>query len=259
MSGAEAIVFLDDDEVVEPEYLDRAREVVTVHPGVGGPYLDIHGFPFLPERTAQKNIFLDKARYMNAALEELLAGGGRKRTPLAFGGNMVLECALAKAVPFDPLIPRGEDIDYVLSAWLLGFEFYFDPGLVVVHLPPTEPRPSPCEALRRDVARFLYQREKLAAAVAQGLSPRVELDPYPGRFLRDDLEAEAAHALSLVCGWEKRKTRDFINRVLAWARAYADSYFKFVQCWQEFTGTLPQYKRILPEENTRGDLPFMCI
>jgi len=211
---------------------DRAGEAV----GVAGPYLDPRGSPFLPEGPAQGNIFLDKARYMNAALKALLAGREAKRTPLAFGGNMVLSRALAREVPFDPLIPRGEDIDYVLSVWLLGFEFYFDPGFSVTHLPPPEPRPSPCEALRRDVARFIYQREKLAWAAARGLSPPVELGPYPGRFLRGDLETEAAAALGRHCSQRKGDpAAEFVCAAREWAGEVGGEYFEVVSRWRSST------------------------
>jgi hypothetical protein len=173
---------------------------------------------------------------MNAALKALLAGREVKRTPLAFGGNMVLSRALAREVPFDPHIPRGEDIDYVLSVWLLGFGFYFDPELSVTHLPPSEPRPSPCEALRRDVARFIYQREKLARAAARGLSLPVELGPYPGRFLGEDLETEAVAALRRHCPHREGDPAEFVCAARKWAGKVGGEYFGFVSRWRDWAG-----------------------
>ena len=245
LSGAEAIVLLDDDEVVGPDYLVRAAASLDgvarragAAVGVAGPYLDPDGSPFLPESPEQGNPFLHKARYMNQTLRRLLQGEGKKPTPLAFGGNMVLSRSLAREVPFDPLIPRGEDIDYVLSAWLLGCEFYFEPGLTVTHLPPAEPRPTPCEALRRDVVRFIYEQEKLAHAAAQGLSLRLELGPYPGCFLAGDLEGLASSALNSICGWGKAEAGRFLNSVRDWARGAAPQYFTYLERWRAFTERL---------------------
>ena len=232
LSGADVLVLLDDDEVVEPDHLARAvdclrrAEALAGGPvGVGGPYLDAAGEPFLAQGPPCGNPFLDKAHHLNAALERLLAAGGPVPTPVAFGGNMVLGRALARKVPFDPLIPRGEDIDYVLSSWLLGYKFYFDRELTVTHLPPREPRPSPCEALRRDVVRFLYQREKLAVAHSLGLSLPIGLGPYPGRFLQEDLELQAAQALQRVCGWEGKRVQGFLREVKGWALHHGGDYF----------------------------------
>jgi len=245
LSRAEAIVFLDDDEVVGPDYLTKAAASLDdltcragAAVGVAGPYLDPDGSPFLPESPERGNPFLDKARYINQALRNFLQGGEKKPTPLAFGGNMALRRELAPRVPFDPLIPRGEDIDYVLSAWLLGCEFYFDPGLRVPHLPPAEPRPTPCEALRRDVVRFIYEREKLAHAAAQGLPLRLELGPYLGRFLAGDLEGPASSALNSICGWGKAEVGRFLDSVRDWARGAAPQYFTYSERWRAFVERL---------------------
>lgn len=249
LSGAEILVLLDDDEAVEPGYLARAVEslrqaeaVAGKAVGVGGPYLDAAGVPFLPQKPPQGNPFLDKARHMNAALEWLLFGEGLKPTPLAFGGNMVLGRTLAQAVPFDPWIPRGEDIDYVLSSWLLGYGFYFDPRLTVTHLPPSQSRPGPCEALRRDLVRFFYQREKLSAARALGLELPIDLGPYPGRLLGDDLELQAERALRTVCGAPRAKS--FVQAARECAERYCQSYFAFQQCWPGLLADLARQRTV---------------
>ncbi len=245
LSGAEAIVFLDDDEVVEQDYLAKAVASLDdftrragAAMGVAGPYLGPDGAPFLPESPELGNPFLDKAHYINQALRNLLQGGEKNPTPLAFGGNMVLSQALAREVAFDPLIPRGEDIDYVLSAWLLGCEFYFDPGLRVTHLPPAEPRPTSCEALRRDVVRFIYEREKLATARSLGLPFPIGLGPYLGCFLTGDLEWLASSALNSICGWGKAEADRFLGSVRDWAGGAAARYFTYLERWRAFAERL---------------------
>ncbi|MBC7344618.1 MAG: hypothetical protein H5U03_04215, partial [Clostridia bacterium] len=174
--GAEVIVALDDDEVLPPGYLKRAMELVGQRVdgapvlGIAGVYRHADGSYELPSAAPSGNPFLDKASLINSALAQLLSCSERAvETPFAFGGSMVLHWQLARSVPFDPWIGRGEDIDYVLSARLFGFRFWLDKELWVTHLPPVEYRASPCAILRRDVWRFLYQRAKLAAARTRGL------------------------------------------------------------------------------------------
>ncbi len=237
LSGAEAIVFLDDDEVVEPGYLARAGAALAEvnrsgeAVGVAGPYLDQGGSPFLPEGPERGNIFLDKARYINQALRKLLQGEEKKPTPLAFGGNVVLSRSLAQKVPFDPLIPRGEDIDYVLNARLKGFRFFFDKELAVVHLPPPTR-----DHLKEDVVRFIYERLKLEAAPkAAGLEPIPveELDPYPGAFLREGLEEEARKALG-----ERGLPEGIVEEAVAFSKRALASFLEFWRGWPRVMGAI---------------------
>lgn len=109
---------------------------------------------------------------------------------------------------------------------------------VLLVVAPAESRPTPCEALRRDVVRFIYKWEKLAHAVAQGLPLRLELGPYPGRFLKGDVEREASRALESTCGWEAAHREEFLEIVKNWARSAAPTYFHFAARWQGFTSRL---------------------
>lgn len=46
-----------------------------------------------------------------------------KATPFVFGGNMVIHRNLFTVVPFDQNVRRGEDIDFLINARMLGFHF----------------------------------------------------------------------------------------------------------------------------------------
>ena len=56
---------------------------------------------------------------MNEAFDKIIGTEPRlKETPFAFGGNMVIHQNLFTAVPFDPKISRGEDMDFLfLLVW----------------------------------------------------------------------------------------------------------------------------------------------
>jgi len=198
---ADLLVSLDDDEVIrDTDFFARiSRDVQHLsreHPcfGLAGLYETAAGEVLLPEPNEPWSGDWPKLAWMNEAFSRLLhADVPLPETVLALGGNMILPASLYRRIPFDPAITRGEDIDYVLNARLYGIPFFLDAALRVVHLPPDQPHPVWLR-LRQDVIRFAYSRRKLAALASHPeLTPvRAEdLDPYPGRFLADDLERRA--------------------------------------------------------------------
>jgi len=138
------------------------------------------------------NIFLDKPAVMNAATRLVMGQeAALVESPVAYGGDMVFHRELFTRVSFDPWITRGEDIDYLINARFQGHSFWFDKELLITHLPPAAYQSSPYTKLSEDVIRFIYEHEKLRQANADP----AQFDPYPGRFLRDDVEAQALAAL----------------------------------------------------------------
>lgn len=197
LSGADAAVLFDDDEVYEdPGYLEKVAENIGEEREVGfvgglaGIYVNRDGGYRLPPNTEPVFAEWPAVEYMNRAFE-IIGGPGRLRpTPWVFGGNMVVHRELYMKVAFDPHVPRGEDIDYLINAAFFGYRFFLDSSLWIRHLPP--PKTAPLwRRFREDLDRFLYTREKLRSQEPVEGCRRVEveeLDPYPGRFLRDDLE-----------------------------------------------------------------------
>ena len=269
--GAEVIVALDDDEVVAPDYLTTALEFVGHEHqgmmvwGVAGFYLDNRGSKLLPESPPTGNVFLDKSAIMNASTRDLEARPGRLvETPVAFGGNMVFHRHLFTQVSFDPFITRGEDIDYLINARLAGFRFLLDKELTITHLPPERYGALPYSKLHQDVIRFIYEREKLLLASQRPELVEVtpeSLDPYPGRFLREDVVEQALVAL------QARATPETVDRygppeaVVAAAKRHAAQmaprYFAFAQTWPRLMRALGQdatlaRERFLEEGLTAG-------
>lgn len=236
--GAEKIIALDDDEVVAPDYVRRAADVLSQEEqgervcGAAGFHLDAAGEILLPESPHTGNIFRDKAAIMNAGTRALQSTPGRLvATPVAFGGNMLFHRDLFTRVGFDPGITRGEDIDYLLNARLAGLRFWLDKELPIIHLPPTHYDSSLYAKLQQDVIRFIYEREKMKCS---GVDPAY-FDPYPGRFLRVDVAEHALAALRSVA------TPADVERLgLPWeivaearrhARAVAPRYVSFARRW----------------------------
>ena len=236
--GAEVIVALDDDEVVAPDYLCVATEFVGRERdgecvlGLAGFYLDHDGNVMLPERPRTSNIFLGKNAIMNEGTRALQETPGRLvPTPVAFGGNMIFHRDLFTRVGFDPGITRGEDIDYLINARLAGYRFWLDEELVITHLPPEAYGALPYVKLVQDTYRFVYEREKLRLA---STDPAL-FDPYPGRFLRDDVEEQALAALQAETTPEATARFGSPETIVAQARRHAveaaSRYFDFARAW----------------------------
>jgi hypothetical protein len=241
--GVERLVALDDDEVVAPDYLQNAlcyvgrdyegHQVLAV----AGPYADADGGTLMPQSPHTGNIFLDKNAIMNEGMRLAQGSPTRlRRAAFAFGGNLVLHRRLFMSVGFDPWITRGEDIDYLINAHLHGHTVWWDQELQVTHLPPQAHPPSTYRKLSQDVIRFVYEREKLARA---GVNP-ARFDPYPGRFMRPDLEAHALTALESLAGTAEITDgglpEDIMRQARSRAREAPSQYSAFAQrwaCWME--------------------------
>ncbi len=199
-----ALIMLDDDSmIVDQTFLTTAVEHLGPQHtpalfGKTGYYVE--GSPTrprteqVPTRTSkaysnfENHDLWPKSRLIAKTLRSHLMATDRfYKSPMALGGTLVLHRYLYKRLPFDPFCPRGEDTDYMLSAWNEGIEFLFDQKHRVAHAP-IEARYAPCDKLKQDVDRFMYMRAKLKTfkRVSQN-----DLYPYPGIFLGDDLEARA--------------------------------------------------------------------
>jgi hypothetical protein len=198
MMNADVAILIDDDEVFEdPGFLMKALEHMnhpiegTLNYGIAGYYLQPDGGYLVKEPDFPWTKQWDKNKNMNKAFKSFIGSGARlKKTPFVFGGNMVIPKELFSKLPFDPHVPRGEDIDYLMNARMFGFSFYLDNTLSIKHLPPPKSHPT-WKRLREDIYRFIYERQKIRD---QRQNPNMvmisaeEFDPYPGCFLKDDLE-----------------------------------------------------------------------
>ena len=206
--GSDLAVLIDDDEVFEDtQFIGKAREFIgsvvgdrTVH-AVAGYYLQADGDNRTVKERSPWMEYWGQYKVMNEGFDRIIWTGPRlKETPFVFGGNMVLHRELFTVVPFDPDVPRGEDIDYLINARMFGFSFFLDNKLSIRHLPPPKSHPMWVQ-LREDIYRFIYERAKLEGQVEREGMVRVapeDLDPYPGRFLRSDLEEKIEGACQLL-------------------------------------------------------------
>lgn len=244
---AEWIAAVDDDEIVPPDFLEKAGDFVgtvqagTSVDGVAGFYYYEWGTFFVHEPEGARhttNLFKRKAVTQNDSYRGFMDSPGRLvPTTITLGGNMVFSRRLYENVPFDPLVPRGEDIDYMINSRMLGYHWMMDKELRIDHFPP------PCDSslkLQEDVTRFIYEKRKLElSSQHEGLIPLKadDLKPYPGLFLEAAMETAAEEALAMQPEEKKSaaqyKTPQQVLREAHSRAEQADLYFGYAARWPE--------------------------
>ncbi len=260
VSGSEVAVLIDDDEVFEdPDFMSKAKEFIGKDIGgsavnaVAGYYLQPDGNYCLKKPFRPWMKYWDKYDRMNEAFDKFIGTEPRlKKTPFVFGGNMIIHRNLFTVVPFDPKVPRGEDIDFLINAKMSGFPFFLDNQLSIKHLPPQKSHPTWMQ-LREDIYRFVYERAKIENQTEIKGMTRVspeEFDPYPGCFLKRDLEEkieESCKLLSeeLLSQNDKKGSEEALNNIVLARKDAVPQYDPFKSLceiqkrWQrlmEYTG-----------------------
>ncbi len=201
-------VLIDDDEVFEdPSFMSKAKEFVGKEIGgkavnaVAGFYLQPDGDYHVKKTFRPWMKYWDQYERMNDAFDRIIGTQPRlKETPFVFGGNMIIHRNLFTKVPFDPKVPRGEDIDFLINANMFGFSFFLDNELSIKHLPPPKAHPV-WKRLREDIYRFVYERAKIESQKEINGMTKVhaeEFDPYPGCFLKANLERKIEKSCELL-------------------------------------------------------------
>ena len=206
--GSDVAVLIDDDEVFEdPCFMSKAKEFIGRN--VDGRMVNsVTGYVVHSDGDYRvKKLFhpwmryWDKNEKMNEAFDKMIVREPRlKETPFALGGNMVIHRNLFSDVPFDTNVPRGEDTDFLMNARMFGFSFFLDNQLSIRHLPPPKSHPIWMQ-LREDIYRFVYERTKIEYQKDRMGMTRIypeDLDPYPGCFLKGDLEEKVEKSCKLL-------------------------------------------------------------
>jgi hypothetical protein len=205
---SEAAVFIDDDEVFEdPNFISKTKEFIgknvkgEIINAVAGYYLQSDGDYYLKKSYHPWMKYWDQVDRMNEAFDKVIGSEPRlKETPFVFGGNMVIHRNIFTVVPFDPDVPRGEDIDFLINARMFGFSFLLDNQLSIRHLPPPKTHPT-WRRLREDIYRFIYERAKIESQKnVEGMTKVFadDFDPYPGCFLKNNLEEKINQSCNLL-------------------------------------------------------------
>jgi len=198
LAGGDVVILIDDDEIFEDEiFIKKVSEFIggrfygqTVD-GIAGYYINENGEYYDDVNIEPWMTYWNRFGSKSKAFDKIIGSSPRlKITPFAFGGLMVIHKNLYKIVPFDPNLTRGEDIDYLINARMFGFNFFLDNKLSILHLPPEKPHPV-WQRFRQDMYRFYYEKKKLETQLEKSnmqLVSAEDFDPYPGEFMKKDLE-----------------------------------------------------------------------
>ncbi|MHA1944501.1 MAG: hypothetical protein ACXAC6_05105 [Candidatus Hodarchaeales archaeon] len=189
--GFEVTILIDDDEIViDRNFLGKAMEIIgRQYEGkrvdlVLGYYLNSDGNPLIEESDPLWwQLVWKKTEKMNDSFRIILDNEKPRyilNPSFALGGLMVIHKNCWLKVAFDPLISRGEDMDFLRNAHFLNHTTYLDRSLSIVHKPPPSLPSNPRDIFLQDVKRFIYSQYKLNKLK---ISPD-NYDPYPGYFLK---------------------------------------------------------------------------
>jgi len=260
-AGCEVVVGIDDDEIIEdPGFLFKVRRFIGKEHrgqfvgGMAGPYLDKNGefrLAGAEELASEPNIFIKKNYFMNQALVKVMRDApedGIVKSNVAFGGNMCMHRSTIALACHDPYIPRGEDYDYVINAKMRGVDFFFQPSMCIVHLPPDSTGSQAGDNVNKlvaDIRRFIYMREKLAyhrEHFPQEVFDYDPLMPYPGVYLSAELDLAAEGIAALDRLYPEFRLRcspeDLVKRAVSTARIKAREFFEYRRKWYALTREL---------------------
>lgn len=255
--GFDAVVFVDDDEVIEDsEFLHNAIYGLGKLTKKGIPILAKSGFYYNSEgnylsmsQDRWYNHFWQQGKAFNKWISRAVQGPRLSRSNHVCGGCFVLHKEAFKRLSFDPWIARGEDLDYMLNLRMYGSDIWFDNEWTLVHLPPESP--SEGTRFRQDIYRWLYEYRKIEYSRTQIDLLQVKpssLEPYPGPFLEPGIERRIRITAFLrsLARPDKRAYRKAAKAATGEAKTYAQrncsKYFEFQFTWPELMARLEEDK-----------------
>jgi hypothetical protein len=266
--GVDVAVSIDDDCIfIDPQYLGRIKEKMLsefegkpIH-AYCGPYITEQDSIYLNRPTSPHSVYWNVIEVMNEAFRRyIVEAPGMKEVPFAIMGNIAVHRELFARVPLDPPMRRGEDMDWVMNAHILGERFVLDTELKIKHAP--APRPYPTwRPLREDIYRFRYQQAKIAnSREGEGIH-KLDRDrylPYPGTFYQDDFLDRVTNACSLLAmdyltKDQPQNAQDALNNiyhahVLALPKVDPfESYLAFQRKWEQMMALIADRRKEVRE------------
>lgn len=246
--GFDSIIFLDDDEIVDdPEFMHKAVYGLGKLTKSGVPILAKTGFYYNRKgkytsmsQNHWYNHFWEQGKAFNEWIEHAMRGPRLSRSNHVCGGCLALHAEAFRRLAFDPWIPRGEDLDYMLNLRMYGSTIWFDNKWSLVHMPPETADEG--ERFLRDIYRWIYEFRKMEFSRTQidllQITPSM-LEPYPGPFLRPGIvqRARITALLRALARSQKRSyftaARQSSHDASAYAEQNCSRYFEFQFIWPE--------------------------
>jgi len=206
--GKDIAVSIDDDCLfIKPDYIERIKsKMLSDFEGQPiraycGPYITARDAICLDLPTSPHSVYWNVVEIMNQAFKKFIVDSpGMKEVAFAIMGNIAVHRDFFTRCPLDPPMQRGEDMDWVMNAHILGERFIMDTELLIKHDPPPRPYPT-WRPLREDIYRFRYQQAKIANSRDGDGYHAVKRErylPYPGVFFQDDFLTRVTHACTIL-------------------------------------------------------------
>ncbi len=246
--GFDAVLFLDDDEVIDDrDFMSRAMYGLGKLTKRGIPilaktgyYLNSEGNYHSMSQDKWYNRYWEQGRAFNKWIDKAMKGPRLSRSNHVCGGCLAIHREAFLRVCFDPWIVRGEDLDYLLNLRMFGSDVWFDNTWRLHHLPPK----TRSEGLRfrQDIYRWLYEFRKIEYSSSQVDLQQIKpssLEPYPGPFLEEGIEKRVKRTawLRSLGRPDKAAYRAAASAAANDAAAYAQencaNYFEFQSIWPE--------------------------
>lgn len=245
--GHDVVIFLDDEVVLSPDFMDKALYGLGHETRQRLPILAKSGYFYnklgspLADTTKKNGIttrWWTKRIEFNRWMEKALAGTRISRSNYVCGGCLAIHARAFRRVAFDPYITRGEDLDYLFNMRLLGMDVWFDNAWVVKHLPPHQVEEAP--RFLQNVYRWYYERAKLQHATRRpdiNSVTAASLMPYPGPWISsglDDRVRKTALVRALFTHEHRgywRVYRHGISEAREYATSHAGDYLRFASFW----------------------------
>ncbi|MDR0514216.1 MAG: hypothetical protein LBG81_03525 [Coriobacteriaceae bacterium] len=259
--GFDSVVFIDDDEIIEdPAFLHNALYGLGKLTKKGIPilaktgfYFNARGNYFSQSQDKWYNHFWQQGKAFNKWIQKAMKGPRLSRSNHVCGGCLALHKEAFKRLGFDPWIPRGEDLDYLLNLRMYGSDIWFDNQWSLVHKPPATP--SEGVRFRQDIYRWIYELRKMEYSRTQIDLLQVRpssLEPYPGPFLEPGIEGRiwrTAFLRSLARPDKKayrKAAKAATGEAVTYAQRNCSNYFEFQYVWPEMMARLEDDKTLQP-------------
>lgn len=246
--GFDSVVFVDDDEIIEDrDFLKKAMYGLGKLTKKGIPILAKTGFYYNAEKNYLSmsqdkwyNRFWQQGKAFNKWITRAMKGPRLSRSNHVCGGCLAIHKEAFKRVSFDPWIPRGEDLDYMLGLRMYGSDIWFDNQWDLIHLPPETL--SEGTRFKQDIYRWLYEYRKVEYSRTQIDLLQVKpssLEPYPGPFLEPGIDKRIRKTALLrsIGKSDKKGYRQAAKAAAGDAAKYAErncsNYFEFQFVWPE--------------------------
>ncbi len=248
--GYTEAIFIDDNEVIEdPEFIEKACYGLGMLTQSGVPILIKTGY-YLDRRGSYKaknkykfvDRFWKQHEGFNQWIESAMTGPRLSPSNTACGGCLAIHREALRRVSFDPWIPRGEDLDFLLNVRMYGAEVWFDNAWCLRRLPPVSVKREAIR-FRQDIFRWLYENRKLEFSATQIdllKIPSKSLQPYPAPFLESSISFNIfMTALLRSIGISGQRKGYFSAAITArkgakeYAKDNCTNYFSFQRRWPE--------------------------